>query len=61
MDRITGVAQGDYMIEVRVNPDGHIEEKDDRNNLALVPVHIGPDVDGGVSSLPALRASSGQD
>jgi hypothetical protein len=37
---ITGVPAGDYDLEVTVNPDGLLEEADDTNNTAVVPVTI---------------------
>ncbi len=39
---VTDVPDGDYQLEVEVNPERVFPEKDYSNNITRVPVHIGP-------------------
>ena len=44
---ITGVAPGDYNLEITLNFEHLLAESDYTNNQAVFPVHIGPDGAGG--------------
>ena len=41
---ITGVVDGTYQVEVRVNPDGDLAELDDTNNVATATIDLSGDV-----------------
>jgi hypothetical protein len=37
---VTGVAAGNYLLRVTLNPEGRLAESDYTNNVAVVPVTI---------------------
>lgn len=52
---ITDVPDGDYTLEVAVNPDGLLQDSDSTNNLGSIPVRIGdPELETPTEDCPAL-------
>lgn len=41
---VTGIAPGDYWLEVEADPDNAVLESDETNNLSRIPITRGPDV-----------------
>ena len=37
---VTGVPEGDYVLELEIDPDNHLEESNETNNITRVPVSI---------------------
>jgi len=49
---VTGLASGDYTLEITVNPDARVAESDMLDNRLLIPVSL-TDVDSGPPGVPA--------
>jgi len=59
---ITDVAEGDYTLRIRINPDHVIQEADFTNNTADIPVHIGtPAVLDPLASCSQAEFGTGRD
>jgi hypothetical protein len=54
---ITDVPPGDYQLEIVINPDGRVAERDELDNVLTIPVTL-TDIDSGPPDIPATWTCS---